>query len=148
MSSEVNWSFQETECQSLKIVFWRLVWNLLCNLAKIKTSKWPVGCPKITHFESLFGPVPNYHSYLQTDHITELHLDILCTTYALFIEKWMVRIPPGSVGAHCWRVPNRAKQLSSAPASFRLLTLLINDELLVENELISKRSSVRCKIWI
>ena len=39
-----------------------------------------------------------------------------------------VRFPPGSVGAHCWRVPNRTKQLSSAPASFRLSTLLINDE--------------------
>ena len=45
-----------------------------------------------------------------------------------------VRFPPGSVGAHCWRVPNRTKQLSSAPASFRLLTLLINDELKIVTE--------------
>ena len=43
--------------------------------------------------------------------------------------KSRVRFPPGSVGAHCWRVPNRTKQLSSAPAGFRLSTLLINDEL-------------------
>ena len=43
-----------------------------------------------------------------------------------------VQFPPGSVGAHCWRVPNRTKRLSSAPASFRLSTLLINDEFLIE----------------
>ena len=45
----------------------------------------------------------------------------------------LVRFPPGSVGAHCWRVPNRTKQLFSVPASFRLSTLLINDEFLIEN---------------
>ena len=39
----------------------------------------------------------------------------------------------GSVGAHCWRVPNRTKQLSSAPVSFLLSTLLIGDEILIAN---------------
>ena len=31
-----------------------------------------------------------------------------------------VWLPPGSVGAHCWKVPNRTKQLSSTPTSFGL----------------------------
>ena len=44
-----------------------------------------------------------------------------------------VRFPPGSVGAHCWRVPNRTKQLSSAPSSFRFSTLLINDGFPIED---------------
>ena len=33
----------------------------------------------------------------------------------------------------CWRVSNRTKQRSSAPASFWLSTLLINDEFLIKN---------------
>ena len=41
--------------------------------------------------------------------------------------------PLDSVGAHGWRVPNGTKQLSSAPASFQLSTLLIDDEFLVES---------------
>ena len=43
-----------------------------------------------------------------------------------------VWFPPGSVSAHCWRVPNRTKQLSSAAVSFRLSTLLIRDEFLIK----------------
>ena len=61
------------------------------------------------------------------------------------LETWFltvrsrVRFPPGSVGAHCWQVPNRTKQLCSAPASFRLSTLVINDEFSIEN---SNKSTV------
>ena len=50
-----------------------------------------------------------------------------------------IRFPPGSVGAHCWRVPNRTKQLSSAPASFRLSTLRIIGEFIIENS-----NQIRC----
>ena len=50
-----------------------------------------------------------------------------------------VQFPPGSIGAHCWKVPNITKQLSSAPAIFRLSTLLINDEFLIENKIILQR---------
>ena len=57
------------------------------------------------------------------------------TTVSFCLELFSsgrVRFPPGSIDAHCWRVPNKTKQLSSAPASFRLSTLLINDEFLIE----------------
>ena len=53
------------------------------------------------------------------------------------LETWFltvrlrVRFPPSSVCAHCWRVSNRTKQLSSAPAGLQPSTLLINDEFLI-----------------
>ena len=43
-----------------------------------------------------------------------------------------VRFLRGFVSAHWWSVPNRTKQLSSAPASFRTSTLLIYDEFIIE----------------
>ena len=42
----------------------------------------------------------------------------------------------GSAGAHCWRVPKRTKQLSSAPVSFQLSNLLINDEFVIVNHIL------------
>ena len=53
------------------------------------------------------------------------------------LETWFLTVksrvcfPPGSVGAHCRRIPNRNKHLSSAPVSFELSTLLINAEFLL-----------------
>ena len=44
--------------------------------------------------------------------------------------------PPGFVGTPCWWVLNGIKRVSSASASFRLSTLPINEELLVENSYI------------
>ena len=44
-----------------------------------------------------------------------------------------VQFPSSSIDAYCRRVTNRIKHPSSAPGSFQLSTLLVNDEFLVEN---------------
>ena len=53
-------------------------------------------------------------------------------------QQWSVNYPPLSCillpyKGHCWRVPNRTKKLSSCPASFPILTLIVNDEFLIKN---------------
>ena len=77
---------------------------------------------------------PEIHDSPLDDQITVDFIHQISWLLKYFVTvKSRARFPPGSVGAHCWRVPNRTKQLCSAPASFRLPTLLIIDEFLIEN---------------
>ena len=113
--SKQRWSKQKTSSLSMK---WRA------------RSSWIMEA--LHHLSSTFYALTQNEVNLSKLALTFFILFIQIYYYFLTVRS-RVRFPSGSVAAHWWRFPSRTKQLSNAPASFRLSTLLIIDEFLIEN---------------